>query len=82
MNFIGVNLTSSVIATALLIGIWWMEWPSIRDRRTKFLFGAILLTAWVIACTVAANIKLPGPPQLLDAIFRPLLGAFETTSRR
>jgi len=63
------------IGTLIMVGlIWWYEWSRLgREQRKERAAVAILLSlAAILAVLLIINPELPGPTQLVNALFRPL----------
>ncbi|OQP05940.1 hypothetical protein B1690_10750 [Geobacillus sp. 46C-IIa] len=63
-----------VIGMLIMVGlIWWYEWSRLeRERRKERAAVAILLgLGMILAVLLIINPELPGPTQLVNALFRP-----------
>ncbi|MBB6283230.1 hypothetical protein [Geobacillus subterraneus] len=64
-----------VIGMLIMVGlIWWYEWSRLeREQRKERAAVAILLgLGMILAVLLIINPELPGPTQLVNALFRPL----------
>ncbi|WP_314003823.1 hypothetical protein [uncultured Paenibacillus sp.] len=60
--------------TVLMILMTLYEWPKMnpKQKKEKAAFLALAGMGWMLAVTLIINPDMPGPTQIIDAIYRPL----------
>ncbi|MFE5322466.1 hypothetical protein ACFQ88_27685 [Paenibacillus sp. NPDC056579] len=60
------------IVTVSVLVIAWVEWPQLKKKpkRDRVVFVSLLLLGWGLSMLDLPN--TPGPPMVLEAIFKPL----------
>lgn len=48
------------------------EWPKMKQPKERIVFVAITSLGFVLAVLLLFNPEMPGPTQMIDAIFKPL----------
>lgn len=73
MSLIDLNVYNLIAVTLTAAAVWHFEWRSLQDRKSKAVFAVLIITVWTIATAISFFPALPGPPQLLKAIFSPFI---------
>ncbi|NNU83995.1 hypothetical protein ETC05_09090 [Geobacillus sp. BMUD] len=64
-----------ILGMLLIVGlIWWYEWSRLgkAQKREKTAVAVLLCLGAVLAVMLIINPDLPGPSQMIHALFRPL----------
>ncbi|KIL40766.1 hypothetical protein SD70_10955 [Gordoniibacillus kamchatkensis] len=48
------------------------QWPKMNETREKVAFAVLTAVGFVLAVLLLVNPEMPGPTQLIDAVFKPL----------
>ncbi|GAX91386.1 hypothetical protein [Effusibacillus lacus] len=65
----------AILGVTLIAGLMALyEWPKIgqNQKREKVVFVTLTAMGWVLAVLLVFFPDIPGPTQLIDAIFKPL----------
>ncbi|BBH19123.1 hypothetical protein Back11_04680 [Paenibacillus baekrokdamisoli] len=60
--------------TVIVVLMAMYEWPKMNQhlKKEKVAFAAILIIGWLLAILLVFYPDMPGPTQMVDAIYKPL----------
>ncbi|MFD0679801.1 MULTISPECIES: hypothetical protein [unclassified Paenibacillus] len=63
-----------MVITVIAVLIAMYEWPKMNQhlKKEKVTFAAITIIGWLLAILLVFNPDMPGPTQMVDAIYKPL----------
>ncbi|MFE5320399.1 hypothetical protein ACFQ88_16945 [Paenibacillus sp. NPDC056579] len=69
-----MSLGSMITITVAVILLFWYEWPKLKrySGKEKGAFIAITALGWILSILLLLFPEMPGPTQLVHAIFKPL----------
>lgn len=66
---------TTILGITVIVALMAMyEWPKMKQhlKREKAAFAAILIIGWLLAILLVFYPDMPGPTQMVDAIYKPL----------
>ncbi|TBL80284.1 hypothetical protein [Paenibacillus thalictri] len=74
-----MNWAALAVITVIVILMILYEWPRLRQHtvKEKSVFVIMTTAGWILALLLVLFPELPGPTQLVDAIYKPLGKLFE-----